>query len=219
MNSKLRKLAMLSLITLAALAQTAGAEVLWDQSDFDPMGAGFFNSESGSPPFGLTMFSVCDITVDSEWTVDSITQYYSALDPAWGDAIFEGYLHVFAKTGPLPVDDVDDPTTSPLVSMTGVFDTDHIVVMASGLDLTLAAGEYWIGITPIAPGGVMGPELHLASATLIGDATASYDPYSSPNPPAWMNFTPDTDAALTIEGDLVVATDEMTWGGVKSLYR
>ncbi len=219
MNSQPTKLAVISAVVLVALAQTAGGAVLWDQSDYDVWGAGFYNAESGAPPFGMTVFSVNHITVDNVWLVDSITTYYSALDPVWGDGIAQGYLHVFGKTDPLPVDGTDDPTASPLVTMSGTLDGDHIVVTASGLNLSLEPGEYWIGITPIAASGPFGPEIHLSSLTLMGDATASYDPFAFPGPPAWINFNPGVDASILIEGVITVANQEMTWGGIKSLYK
>ncbi len=216
MNPKLTKLV---LVTLFLLAQSAGAVVLWDQSDFDPWGMGFYNSESGSPPMGMTWHTVNHVTVDDVWLVDSISTYYSAIDPNWGGAITEGYLHVFEKTGVLPDDVENDPTLSALVPMTAVLNVDHFVLTASALNLNLNPGEYWIGLTPIAPAGMMGPEIHLSSGTLIGDASASYDVWAMPGPPAWFNFNPGLDAALLLDGTIVSATSETTWGAVKSLYR
>ena len=56
--------------------------------------------------------------------------------------------------------------------------------------------------------------------TLIGDATASYDAFAFPPPPSWFVFNPDVDASLLIEGTLQepTATEETTWGSIKSLY-
>jgi hypothetical protein len=204
----------------SATVPTADADILWDQSDFDAFGPGFFNVDAGSPPFGMTVFAVNHVTVDaSGWAVDSISAYFSALDPVWGAGIIEGYLHVFDKTGPLPIDGVDDPAASPMVAMSAVLESDHWVVTASGVNLNLTGGEYWIGITPVAPSGPFGPEIHLASMTLIGDATASYDLYAFPGPPAWFNFNPGVDASLLIEGSMAVPVENSTWGGVKTLYR
>ena len=216
MNSILTKLALLCAVVL--LASVASADVLWEQSDFDPWGAGFYNSESGGPPFGMTWHGVNHVTVTEGWNVDSITTYYSAMDMAWGGAITQGYVHVYMKVGPLPVDGIDDPTMSPVVPMAGVFNVDHFDVTASGLGIYLAPGEYWIGTTPIAPSGPFGPEIHLSSMTLIGDATASYDVYGMPA--AWFNFNPGVDAAILIEGTVAgTPVEEMTWGSVKAMFR
>jgi hypothetical protein len=209
------------LAALALTASAAGAAVLWDQASFDPWGAGYFNVVAGGPPFGMTVYTVSHITVDpgKQWTIDSITTYYSALDQGWGDVIYQGHVHVFPKTGPLPVDGVDDPAASTLVPMSGAFVDDHIEVTATGLGIVLDPGEYWIGITPHGAAGIMGPELHLASLTFYGDASASYDPNAFPGPAAWMTFNPGVDAAILIQGNLIVANEEMAWGAMKSLYR
>jgi hypothetical protein len=135
------------------LAQTASADVLWDRSNYDAFGPGFFNVDAGSPPFGLTVHTVNHVSVGGAgWTVQSITTYYSALDPAWGTGIVNGYLHVYDKTGPLPIDGSDDPTASPLVAMSATFNGDHWAVTASGLSLPVGPGEHWIGITPGSAG-------------------------------------------------------------------
>jgi len=221
MTSKMTKLVVLSIAIVALLTQAAVADVLHDQSDFDAAAPGYFNSVSGGPPFGMTNYVVNHVTVvGGGWLVDSISTYYSALDPGWGDAITTGHLHVFTKTGVLPMDGTDDPTLSTSVAMTGMLDGDHIVVTASGLNLELEPGEYWIGITPVAPGGMWGPEIHLSSMSLMGDASASYDQYAFPGPPAWFNFNPGVDASLLIEGDgSVVASETTSFGNVKSLFR
>ena len=213
MNSILTKVAVLCAVVL--LASVASADVLWDQSDYDIWGMGFFNSESGSPPFGMTWHGANDVTVDAGWNIESITSYYSAIDPAWGTAITQGYLHVFPKTGPLPI---EDPTVSPIVPMSGVVVGDHFVVTASGLGLYLGAGDYWLGLTPIAPSGPMGPEIQLSSMTFLGDETVSYDAYGMPV--MWFVFNPGLDAAMLVEGTFAgTPVEETTWGNVKAMYR
>ncbi|MBU0743525.1 hypothetical protein KKG45_08055 [bacterium] len=209
------------LAALALLAGVASAADLWDQTGFDPWGAGFFNVAAGGPPFGMTVYTVNHVTVeaDNQWTISSISTYYSALDPGWGGSISQGYVNVFSKTGPLPIDGVDDPSAGMLVPMSAVLDVDHFVVTASGLNITLNPGEYWIGMTPMAASGPMGPEIHLSTTSFYGDASASFDQYAFPGPPAWFNFNPGVDAAILIQGNLIVANEEMVWGELKSLYR
>lgn len=213
-----RKLTILVALATFAFTAPVSAVVLWDQSDFDAFGPGFFNSISGGPPFGLTIHAVSDVTVGGTgWTINSVTQYYSALDMYWGLGIVQGALHVFPKTGPLPI---EDPATSAIVPMTAAFVLDHFEVTAS-VNLALPPGEYWIGITPEAGSGPFGPEIHLASQTLMGDASASYDVFAFPGPPAWFNFNPGVDASILIDGELggPVSVDDSSWGSVKQLYR
>lgn len=215
------KLSRLAVAAAFLLAQGAAADILWDQSDYDEFGPGFFNAEAGGPPFGMTVHAVCDVTVPAAgWNVESITTWYSALDPAWGAGIASGFLHIFPKTGALPVDGSDDPTASAVVPMSGTLVGTTWVVTASGLGVNLAAGDYWIGITPSAPSGPFGPEIYLSSLTPMGDATASYDVFAFPGPAAWFNFNPGVDASILIEGTEggSTATEQNTWGGVKALF-
>lgn len=218
MNPRIRVL-LLAMASIVLLAPAAGAVVLWDQSTFDESGPGFFNSISGSPPFGLTIYTVDDVTVgDPGWVVTRITTYYSSIDPNWGAAISEGRLHVFPKSGPLPVTGTDDPTASPTVAMSATMIGSHLEVVASGLHLALAPGDYWIGITPVAPSGFFGPEIHLAATSPAGDAAASYDEFQFPGDPEWFNMNPNTDASMLIEGDLPVPVGDATWGTIKARF-
>jgi hypothetical protein len=204
----------IAMISILALISLASADVLWDQSTFDPWGAGFFNSESGEPPFGITMHAVNDVTVDGGgWVINTITTYYSGLDFAWGYGIFEGYLHVYPISDVYPV---EDPTLDTVVPMTGTWGGDHWIVKAEGLSLNLTPGSYWVGITPIAPGGMWGPEIHLSTDTLVGADTAVYDPFGMP--PAWFSFNPGVDASILIEGEWSVATEDASWSSIKALY-
>ena len=214
------RVVLLIALALVAMVPSLRADVLWDQSDFDPGAPGFFNSVSGEPPFGITHHAVNHITVAGDgWLVDTITTYYSALDAAWGFGISEGHLHLFEKTGPLPDDTLNDPTISPLVPMTAELVGEQWIVTATALNLSVTPGEYWAMITPVAPSGMWGPEIHLPSMTLIGDATASFDPYGMPA--AWFNFNPGVDASILIEGTPIVvsATDNTTWGTIKSYFQ
>lgn len=185
-----------------------GTQILWDQAEFDVFGAGFFNSESGGPPFGITQHAVSDVTVacPEDWRIDSITDYYyfDGLDSSWETAVTEGYLHIFDKTGPLP-ESINDPTVSPVVPMTATLNAaeNYWAVTASDLGIVLSPGEYWVGITPIGPGGFFGPPLALSSSNgVIGDETASYDVNAFPGPPAWFNaaFEPADLATLVLGG-------------------
>lgn len=219
-------LALLASLTLALLAaplcaSPAAADVLWDQSSIDEFGPGYFNSLSGLPPFGTTMYAVGDVTVGpGGWIVDSISQMYSALDPEWGLAIETGRLIVIPKTAALPLE-TDNPATGAMVAMTGVQVENHFVVTASGLNLVLAPGDYWIGITPVAPSGPWGPELHLSTPVHQGDDSPWFDPYAFFGPAGWSVPAAGYDATLLVTGVIQDPTPaaRKTWGGIKALYR
>ncbi len=204
---------MISIVTgvIGVGAASASADVLWDQSAYDAGAPGFFNTVSGGPPFGQTVYTVNDVTVgDPEgWEVDSITIFVNSLGGGI-TAASSGVLHVFSGSDPLPGVG-DDPTASPSVAISVALvdaPTDTYSITASGLDLDLAAGDYWIGITPIAPAGPFGSAIHLSATSLVGDASASYDAFPFPAPPggpAWFNFNPGVDASLLIEGAVAPA--------------
>jgi hypothetical protein len=206
-------------LALLAVAAPGRSEILWDQSNYDVFGGGFFNSVSGGPPFGVTMFAVSDVTVTgSPWQVDTIETFYSMLDQSWGFAISQGHLHVFPKTGAMPAP-TDDPVASVLVPMTGSDIGGAWKVQATGLNLDLAPGEYWIGITPIAPSGPFGPEIQMSSLTFLGAETACFDPFAFPGPPAWFAFNPGLDQAIRIEGTRPVSVEANSWSSIKAMYR
>ena len=196
-----------------ALAVPASSEILWDQSGLDPAQNGIANSIS--PGFGgFTIYAVGDVTVSGAgWHVESITQYYSSWNYDWLYAIAEGNLHVFPKVGPLPL---EDPTLSVTVAMSASStDPDVIEVTASNLDLDLAPGDYWIGITPNAPAGIFGANLQFVSTSFVGDPVAVYDTMF----PGWGNPYGAVDGAMLIEGTRPVSVDAASWSQIKGLYR
>ena len=215
MKTQLTKRSLIALALIAMLASSAGAAVLHDQSSYGAWGAGFLNAVAGGPPFGGTSYSVNDVTVTGTgWSIESISIIVNALGD-YPDNTTTAYVNVFPKTGPLPTD-VPGTGTPVAVSVTSVGGDDYMVT-ASGLNIELEPGDYWIGLTPAASDLFAG--IHIPSDTLIGDATPSYDPNGFPVP-MWLNQVPDTDATILIEGDdQVVATENVSMGSVKALFR
>lgn len=184
-----------SLLAVGCLAGAAQANVLWDQSSLDWFGNGFYNAIAGSPPFGVTSYAVADVTVPAGgWAVDSVSMYWSCLDFNW-PATTTGRVYMQPKTGSLP-------TVLPggaLVPMTIEILNDATVsqayykVTASGLGANLAAGDYWIGITPSVPSGFFGPEIALPTLPTVGSPSA----YLDASNPVWAGLT--NDAAILIQ--------------------
>lgn len=183
-----------------ALAGAAQAQTtLWDQSQLDWNASGFWNSISGSPPFGATVYTVADVTVPAGgWTVTSISMYFSQLESDWSQTVSQGRLYVQPKTGSMPTV-LPGGSLIPM-SATVLFDPNvqqaYAEVTASGLNIALAAGDYWIGITPAAPSGFFGPELGIASANPSGNNSSSYAVGGFPA--GWQDTT--VDAAIKVRG-------------------
>lgn len=195
----MRQRMVVAALIAAGCASVSNADVLWDQSALDWNAGGFYNSISGSFPFGATVYTVADVTVPAGgWTVDSVTMYFSQINSDWVTDVSQGRLYIQPKTGALP-------TALPggsLVPMSAVSLFDNTVqqsyyaITASGLNSVLAPGEYWIGITPAAPGGPFGPELGIASAAPTGAPSASFDIGF----PGWQGV--GVDAAILINGSI-----------------
>ena len=202
---------MIGLAAAFVVGQAAMADVLWDQSDVDLSVPGFFDHENGGPPFGMTVFTVSDITVTGQgWNLSSVSTYYSTI----GDFVAgEARLHIFNTTGALPSNDLDDPTVSSIVPVTTEFD-GVVGTLTAAIDIDLAAGDYWIGLTPIT---ALGDPILLSSATSIGDASASYDANAFPGDPEWFNMNPGGDAAIKVEGTMIPAPGALALFGLGAM--
>ena len=180
----------------------ASADVLYD----NPVGAGgtAANQEFGDFPTYST-YLVADFTVpDPGFTLTSVVAPMT-VNGAWGGVTI-ARLHLFPKVGNLPDNITDDPSASMVVTVS--FDVNTGVLTTVGLNLNVAAGDYWIGLTAIAGFGEFGSSFRLEGANDNGDPDAARNPGGSFNFPAGTNwFTIEGfdgwgfhDIALTVEG-------------------
>jgi hypothetical protein len=207
------------LLVIAALTlsvSVANATILWDQSIVDPANS-YMDSYSAGMWGDEIIYGVCDFNLAAPATITSVTTWYTATGQ-WVDGTYDVMVDVYAKTASTPVTGVDDPLVTG-VTVSGTLTTVGDGTMAltvTGLSISLAAGDYWIMATPTVPDGPSFREFHLAAADQIMDFTAIIQ-YGGWFAPEW---TPQTmDGAILIEGEDVVATESVSFGGVKSLYR
>ncbi|MBX3358336.1 MAG: PEP-CTERM sorting domain-containing protein [Phycisphaeraceae bacterium] len=207
------KTAALMMVAAVGLASVANADVLWDQQPaYDNFNLpGFIDTAGTASQFGgsYANFVVSDVTVPAGgWTVQSVSTYFS--DLSFQGTISTAVLNIFPKSGALPVAG-NDPRLSPLgggisvpvgdVRTTGGATVQPVMILtASGLNINLAAGEYWIGLTPTLTGGFFGVDGHWPTEPTIGAASASryYDSQFGASP--WTNDNPGVDAAITVTG-------------------
>jgi hypothetical protein len=205
----------LSLLVALGLANVAGAADLWDQTaGYESWQMGYFNVIAGGPPFGATMYTVNDIVVGAGgWNVDAVHIYYDGFDASWAGALTSAVLYVEPKTGSLPT---GDPSTGVSVAVTATtLGNGFLELSATGLGLALAEGEYWIGLTPVAPNA---NNIHVSVAA-VGDDSPTYDAFGFPVP-MWGAWNVGLDGAMLIQGELgAVATDDVNLGTLKALYR
>ena len=161
-------------LALAVLfcASQANANELWFQAP-DPAGLGLVDQEFGDFP-DFSTYAVSDVEIGSATTIDSVTTYFTNLGGTWpvggsGSATF----NIFSSTpGP-----GDDPSLGDTVDVTYSLNSDGFIeVTASGLNTAVAAGTYWIGLTPILDFGTFGQEFHQSTADLNGTATLFRNP-------------------------------------------
>lgn len=213
---------LLTLTVFAMLTGVASAAVLWDQSDYNSEWSGLINSQSGcvNAFSGVTYYTASDITVYDEVTFNSITVYFEGTEPQPGTAV-EAILWIAPRTGALPVYPGDDPVAQGItVPVTATNLGDAWAVTASGLNITMAPGDYWVALTPAFPVGDFGPATALNTNTFVGIDSASIEECGWNNPPFWGNYNPGFDTAILIEGTIdVVSTEGETWGGLKAIYR
>ena len=166
------------LVALAALllclAPAAGATVLWDQMVLDLNGPGIANCNA--PGFnGVVAYSVNDVTVPAPgWFITQITQYYGQFNLNWVGGITQGLVYVQPKTGGLPTIIPGGPLQPMSAAFAGPIQGQPVIaVKASGLNIALTPGEYWIGITPNASAGISGVNLQWPTA-MLGARVATY---------------------------------------------
>jgi len=209
------KKTMIILMALTLMAGNAAADILWDQTDgYEGWSQGFFNNIAGAPPFGSTMYTVNDVVVPAgNWLIDSVKIYYDGFNPGWAGAVTSATLYMEPKTGSLPT---GDPTTGMAVTVDCVvLGNGFLELTATGLNLGVEAGEYWIGLTPTTPNA---DNIHVSVAA-VGDDSPTYDAFGFPSP-MWMAWAPGLDGAMLIEGVTdVVATEDVSLGSVKALFR
>lgn len=216
----MRRLGVL-LLGLACVAGVNG-DVLWDQSqqlaDYWAQPPILTSQEFPPPdPFGAySSYTVNDITTDGQdWVVQEITVYYTrySTPSPWQDVVTQGRLLVVPKSGALP-DNTFDPTTGQLVNVTLTPFTqnsvNYLAITASGLNIPLSAGEYWIGLVPLCPLASLGyyQEVPVQTPVLKEDETAWRNPLNGfGNGTDWMpwsvpgsDWLNNTDQSITISG-------------------
>ena len=206
-------------LLLLSLAGAAQAAVLWDQSaiSFSPSAPGIYNGKFTGFG-GSTSYCVNDVTVPAGgWTISVITEYFS--NQTFADMQLtapNGNLIIMPKTGTMPVG-TPTVTTIPLTWTATTQGIQAVYVMTTGnLNLNLAAGDYWITVSPITPvDNFNGNNLQWPALNHYGADVATF------NGAAWVSYYPGYDGAFMIEGVAGGATPTKagTWGSLKALYR
>ncbi len=191
---------------------SASADVLYD----NPVGLRFTAVNQEFPDFpAYSTYLVADFNVPNPgFTLTSVVLPMT-VNRAWV-AVTTARLHLFQKTGTLPVNFTDNPEASLIVPVS--YDGFTGILSTVGLNLNVAPGNYWIGLTGI--GEVKG----VGQAFAFDGANANGDPDAARNPGGDFQFPAGTDwfsiesynqwafrdIALTVEGD-PIPPGELVW--------
>ena len=148
-----------------AISGAASADILWDQSNYDTAASAYVNQAFGNFA-DFSTYMVNDITVDpGGWNVTSVTTYHTYTNGIW-PLSGQAQVNVFARDAAAPGAG-DDPSGGMVVDFTAVDLGDGTIAITAALDMDLAAGDYWIGMTPILDFGIFGQEFH-RGAPIVG---------------------------------------------------
>lgn len=212
-------LLVIAVLTLSVSA--ANATILWDQSAARADLFGYWNSNSPGFGFGATeIYGLNDFSLATDATITTVTEYYTNTG-AWALGDYPAKFAIFAKTDAAPTNPPIDPLTAADVTVT-VTDIGNqmLAVTLSGLNMALAAGDYWVLLSPIAPQGFTGtPEFQIYYDGATNGSQAYLMGIGGIGGGVWTPTSEAWDGAFMIEGEVVVSTEAASFGGVKSLYR
>jgi len=206
MSTRHSRLIAAATAVLLSLASAAGAEVLWDQSNWDPAlnGTVDLSSASCSPVSGNTKVHVAnDVHFDAPVHITTVRIYETigAVQTAT-----QALLWIHPKNGVLPTTVSDSLELAGLnVNITAVSETPQVVrVSATGLDIELPAGDYWVSLCPKhSYGGVAPYTYHLiTSGPVIGDPSPAIVACTSNSNWVYPLDPNRPDYAIKIEGEI-----------------
>lgn len=218
---------LLSAFAMLLVASSASAVVLWDQTNLNADGSINLGSNSCSQISGNTrVHNTSDVTFATPVVITSISIYEKVGNV---QAATQAYLWIGAKTGPFPTvpsDSLYSPTrlvtitVGPSSTVNGV---SGVVEVKATLSRALAAGDYWISLTPRHNLGVFPYTIHhFTDGPIIGSPTRSIEACvvnSNWLTPLESVYPGGKDYSIKVEGDLPVPSLNSTWGRVKSFYR
>ena len=166
---------------LLSMASAAGAEVLWDQSSLMPTpydGALDESATACNQISGNTKIHIAsDVHFDTPVHITTVRIYET---PGNVQAATSAYLWIYPKTGVLPTTSSDSlELAANVVNITAVTvgpngPAQFVRVSATGLDIELPAGDYWVSLTPRHNLGTFPYTVHiLTSGPVIGDPSAA----------------------------------------------
>ena len=175
-----RILTSLAVVTacLAAPVYSSAQGILWDQQP-DTSLTTVIDLDIPAPSEGFSTYLVNDATFSTDVIVGSVIVYYSNNSGSWSNLITDGVLNIFDGDGLVAS---DDPTNGgdfgPGAVNVSVTDQGGgvLAVEASGLNINLAAGTYFFGLSASLPSSTDPQEFRFDSGSTIGSSTFGRNP-------------------------------------------
>jgi hypothetical protein len=104
-----------------------------------------------------------------------ITTWYVNGAGDWS-TVTQGRFNLFPKTGSLPAA-AYNPSSGTVVPVTITNPTSGVCEVQTTIDMFLAPGEYWIGVTPMTTFAVHGQKFHCQTTNIVGAQSAVRNPY------------------------------------------
>ncbi len=133
-----------------AATMVIGGAALADVLYHNPVGVGTARDQEYPDFPTYSTYMVADVNIpDPGFTLTSVVAPMT-MNGAWA-GVTTARLHLFPKVGSLPDNITDDPGASMVVTVS--YDPQTGVLSTVGLNLDVAAGDYWIGLTAQADFG------------------------------------------------------------------
>lgn len=201
---------MLILIAFLLTSVNVFSEVLYESTSLNSSG-GVLNTTSW-PSLNDGVIIVDDITVPAgSWTINTISNYFSVIGtPEVDSAFFFVYLKSLGNVNPMEyaVSVPVEINTETFIDPNNNESRLTYRISASGLNINLQPGEYWIGLSPIADSYATN-WMAWGSSEAHGELARCYDLLQQ----AWVGlaFWTGPDYMMKIEGNVSSATTDLTY--------
>ena len=178
MRQVLTTLALVAVCFAAPVNSSAQITTLWDQQP-DLSLTPVIDQDIPVPADAFSTYLVNDATFGSDVNINSVTTFFTTSSDTWSGLITDGVLNIFDGDRLVGSDDVTSGGDFGLGSVSlSVTDLGNnvLAVTASNLNINLAAGTYFIGLSPSLPSSTDSQEFRYDFGTTVGSNTFARNP-------------------------------------------
>lgn len=165
---------LVSATLLAATVSGQAQQTLWDQSAHS--GANLVNQQFPDLP-AYSTYLLADVTFGSAVTIQDITTYVTPFNGASPGSSLPVALSLFTKSGALPTAANTPANLGSAYNATyTVLNGSEATIDLAGLNLQVAAGSYWVGLTPKVGYAASGQTFNYEANVTLGDPSVLINP-------------------------------------------